>query len=49
MIFISRLSKASTKAIATIGPPPLFNPLVLFFQHLEVEFGGIIRDCMRHI
>ena len=47
--FISRLSRASTEAIATIGPPPYFDPLVLFFEHLEVEFGGIRRDRMRHI
>ena len=47
--FISRLSRASTEAIATIGPPPQFDPLRLFFEHLEVEFGGIRRDRMRHI
>ena len=47
--FISRLSRASIEAIATIGPPPIFDPLELFFQHLEVEFGGIRRDRMRHI
>ena len=47
--FISRLSRASNEAIATIGPPPHFDPLKLFFEHLEVEFGGIRRDRMRHI
>ena len=47
--FISRLSRASTEAIATIGQPPAFEPLALFFEHLEVEFGGIRRDRMRHI
>ena len=47
--FISRLSRASTEAIATIGPPPVFDPLALFFEHLEIEFGGIRRDRMRHI
>jgi hypothetical protein len=47
--FISRLSRASTEAIATIGPPPQFDPLTLFFEHLEEEFGGIRRDRMRHI
>ena len=47
--FISRLSRASTEAIATIGPPPIFDPLVLFFQHLEVEFGGVRRYRRRHI
>ncbi len=47
--FMSRLSRASTEAIATIGPPPHFDPLRLFFEHLEEEFGGIRRDRLRHI
>ena len=46
--FISRLSRASTEAIATIGPPPMFDPVNIFFDYLEVEFGGIQRDPMRH-
>ena len=47
--FISRLSRASTEAITTIGPPPMFDPLKICFYYLEVEFGGIRRDQMRHI
>ena len=47
--FISRLSRASTEAIAIIGPPPMFDPLKIFFDYLELEFGGIRRDRMRHI
>ena len=47
--FISRLFRASIKATATIGPPSIFDLLVLFFQHLEVEYGSIRRDRMRHI
>jgi len=47
--FISRLSRASTEAIATMGPPPQFDPLQLFFEYLEIEFGGIRHDCMHQI
>jgi hypothetical protein len=42
--FISQLSKASTKIVATIRPPPIFDPLRLFFEHLEMKFGGICQD-----
>ena len=27
----------------------MFDPLKIFFDYLEVEFGGIQRDRMRHI
>ena len=49
MNFILRLSKAPTKAIATIGLPPQFNLLKLLFEHLEVEFGSIRQDRTCHI
>jgi len=32
-----------------MGPPSQLDPLQLFFEHLEMEFGGIRRDRMCHI
>ena len=47
--FLSRLSHATMEAVATLGDPPPFEPLREFFDYLEVEYGGIRRDRMRHI
>ena len=35
--------------MASLGDPPSFEPLKEFFDYLEVEYGGIRRDRMRHI
>ena len=37
------------EAIAIINLQLIFHPLKMFFYHLEVEFGGIQCDRMRHI
>ena len=47
--FLSRLSQATMEAVASLGGPPPFEPLKEFFDYLEVEYGGIRRDRMRHI
>ena len=47
--FLSRLSQATKEAVASLGDPPPFEPLKEFFDYLEVEYGGIRRDRMRHI
>ena len=39
--FILQLPRASTATIAILGEVSLFDPLRLFFEHLEVEFGAI--------
>ena len=41
-----KLSQATTEAKAILGSLPIFDPLVLCFQHLEIEFGGIRCDRM---
>ena len=48
-LFLSRLSQATREAVASLGDPPPFEPLKEFFDYLEVEYGGIRRDRMRHI
>ena len=35
--------------MASLGEPPPFEPLKEFFDYLEVEYGGIKWDRMRHI
>ena len=47
--FFSRLSQATREDVASLGEPPPFEPLKEFFDYLEVEYGGIRRDRMRHI
>ena len=47
--FLSRLSQATREAVASLGDPPPFEPLKEFFDYLEVEYGCIRWDRMRHI
>ena len=47
--FLSRLSQTTREAAASLGDPPPFEPLKEFFDYLEVDYGGIRRDRMRHI
>ena len=47
--FLSRLSQATMEVVASLGGPPPFESLKEFFDYLEVEYGGIRRDHMRHI
>ena len=37
------------EVVPSLGDPPPFEPPKEFFDYLEVEYGGIRRDCMRHI
>ena len=46
---LSRMAQATQAALAAMGPPPPFDPLRLFIQHLEVEYGGFRRDQMQRI
>ena len=46
--FLSQLSQATREAVASLGDPPPFEPLKEFFDYLEVEYGGIRRDHIRH-
>ena len=47
--FLSRLSQATREAVASLGDLPPFEPLKKFFDYLEVEYGGIRRDRLRHL
>ena len=47
--FLSRLSHATMEAVASLSDLPPFEPLKEFFEYLEIEYGGIRRDRMRHI
>lgn len=48
-ILMTRFARATQTSIAEVGNPPLFQPLVIFFQHLELGFIGIWRDWMQAI
>ena len=42
--FISQFVLATQAALQTMGSPPPFEPLPLFLEHLDYEYGGFRRD-----
>lgn len=46
---MSRMARVLEATLARVGPPPAFEPLVRFLDHLEEEYGGFHRDQMQRI
>ena len=46
---LSRSTQATQAALASLGAPPVFEPLREFELHLQEEYGGFHRDQMQRI
>ena len=46
---LSRYAHATQATLASLGAPPIFEPLRAFQLHLQEEYGGLRRDQMQRI
>jgi hypothetical protein len=49
LLSLFRYVQATQTALASLGIPPVFEPLQAFELHIQEEYGGFRRDQMKRI